>query len=939
MPSRRRVLTRHVLTAAVAAVLLALAPVGAGAQDSPVTAYRHLDESAVARNVLPPGQGRYLNLLEYLAFEGSGSLPERNSDQIALYEDLVAAAPELTPSDLDTLFKDASFGVPEGEVADEYAPRDGVTVLRDGFGAPHVYGQTREDTMFGVGYVSAEDRLFMMDVLRHVGRGRLSEFLGASEANLASDRAQRKGADYSEEELLEMANRVAELDPELGPLARADLENYVEGINAFIAEAIIDRTKLPAEYDALQQLPREWQLTDPVATATLIGATFSPGGGGQLANAAVLQELQKQGHSAAEARAILDDLRMANDPEAPTTIDTPFPFLTELGEPQDGANVVPDDAAAVVEAMSAAALPTAVDGPFGKIPLAATNQASNALLVSSQLSEDGRALAVFGPQVGYWSPEILMELDMHGPGLHARGAAFPGVSLYVLLGRGTNYAWSATTAIGDHRDIRAVELCDPEGGEADLESTHYLDDGECVEMETRTDTWLAKPSAAGFPPEFSEDAIVVQETTERTRHGIVQTRAMADGKPHAFVLQRSSYGKEVDATLTYTAIHDPERMRSIEDLKAAFVDHFSYSFNWFLVHGDDIGYQLTGHYPQLPVGVDPDLPISGDSRWDPVGRLRSADIPNATNPEKGFITNWNGKQAPQWRASDDNWAFGPTQRVQLLDAGVERALSDDGRVSLTELTRAMGIAATQDLYAVQILPLLLDVVGTPDDPELAEAVGLLREWADSGGHRRDLDGDGEYDVQAPIVLFDEWWGRATEAIFRPVLGDAFDQVPLALSEKANPQGSAYWGAWHGQISKDLRQILDRPVDGPMSRTYCGAGDLEECRTALRVSLDAALDAVVAEFGEDPSGWDVDESAEQIAFEAVGVVGLPSMHWQNRPTFQQVLAFGDGAELASPEPVAPARAPLPTTGGGVGLLGLVAVGLAALLRRGFGGLKQ
>lgn len=46
--------------------------------------------------------------------------------------------------------------------------------------------------MFAVGYVTAEDRLFMMDVLRHLGRARLSQFLGDSERNREMDEAQLK---------------------------------------------------------------------------------------------------------------------------------------------------------------------------------------------------------------------------------------------------------------------------------------------------------------------------------------------------------------------------------------------------------------------------------------------------------------------------------------------------------------------------------------------------------------------------------------------------------------------------------------------------------------------------------------------------------------------------------------------------------------------------
>ena len=71
---------------------------------------------------------------------------------------------------------------------------------------------------------------------------------------------------------------------------------------------------------------------------------------------------------------------------------------------------------------------------------------SNAVEITAAHSKSGRALAVMGPQVGFWSPEILLELDLHGGGIDARGAAVPGISNYILLGRARDFAWSATSA-------------------------------------------------------------------------------------------------------------------------------------------------------------------------------------------------------------------------------------------------------------------------------------------------------------------------------------------------------------------------------------------------------------------------------------------------------------------------------------------------------------
>src|SRR5262249_25396276 len=129
---------------------------------------------------------------------------------------------------------------------------------------------------------------------------------------------------------------------------------------------------------------------------------------------------------------------------------------------------------------------------------------SNALVVSAAHSVSGHPLAVFGPQVGYFAPQILMEQDVHGPGIDARGAAFPGVNLYVQLGRGRDYAWSATSAGSDISDTWALPLCSPNGGKPTIDSDYYLYKGTCRQMDTLTrhNDWT--PNLADSTPAGSE---------------------------------------------------------------------------------------------------------------------------------------------------------------------------------------------------------------------------------------------------------------------------------------------------------------------------------------------------------------------------------------------------------------------------------------------------
>jgi acyl-homoserine lactone acylase PvdQ len=888
-----------------------------------VLPYRTGDKSITALNILPPGQGGYLNAADLAAAQGGAGLPAHFTNQSPLYEKLIANVGNVTAANLGEYFKDASFGVPTEDIGREYSPRPGVDILRDKtYNVPHIYGDTRSDTMFGAGYASAEDRLFMMDVLRATGRGHLTELIGPSESNIRMDCSQFRVADYTETELQAMIDQIPNAaDQALAQQARQDVTDYTAGVNQYITEATADPSKLPGEYGALQIAPKPWMPTDTVAVASLIGGNLGVGGGGELENAQFLNALIATGKTESQARTIMADLRLVDDPEAPSTTDNAFPWNTNLGPidpttvaaPDPGTEVKQEDDVVTDSCTGTSGpglpLPRTIDGPLGPIQILFPDVASNALLVGSNLSKSGHPIAVFGPQVAYWSPEILMELDLHGPGIDARGVGFPGISMYVLLGRGDGYGWSATSASGDQVDIRAVKLCDPLGLPPTTSSSSYVRfDGVCTPITPRSQTWTAKPSAGSCSPPEPQGCAPQQITmrTERVElagipgsvglrggnYGLIQARGVVDGQPVAFARQRVSYGGEVDSALTYIEMMNPDLINGAEDFQRAF-SRFNFTFNWFYVDGEDIAFQLGGAHPLRAPGTDPDLPVWDADKWRWPSLLSFAGTPKDISPAKGYITSWNNKQAPGFRAPDDSWGFASVDRVQPLNDGIESARAGDGKVDLVELVQAMGNAATVDLRGYKVLPLMLEAIGDPGTPRLRAVVSLLQAWNASGAHRLDADGNGEYEHQAAIAVMDAWWKPAVQAVFGGVLGAAFDDIPVTLDDAANSSdhnGSSFNDGFYGQVQKDLRSVLGKPVQGPFSRKYCGEGNATACRTALLNSLDGAVTAIESAQGANPGAWQTDEAADEIRFTKVGVQGVPAIPWQNRPTFQQVLEF-------------------------------------------------
>ena len=98
-----------------------------------------------------------------------------------------------------------------------------VTVARDAAGIAHITADTPHDLFFAQGYVHASERMWQMEVWRHISAGRLAEVFGAS--RLDTDKFIRT-----------LGWRVAaqrDLDA-VAPPARAVLDAYTQGVNAWL---------------------------------------------------------------------------------------------------------------------------------------------------------------------------------------------------------------------------------------------------------------------------------------------------------------------------------------------------------------------------------------------------------------------------------------------------------------------------------------------------------------------------------------------------------------------------------------------------------------------------------------------------------------------------------------------------------------------------------
>ena len=193
-------------------------------------------------------------------------------------------------------------------------------IQRDkGFGVPHITASTRGGAMYAIGYATGQDRLFLVDVLRHVGRGQLASFAGGSRGNRQLDRDQWEIAPYTEADLQRQYDQLDDLFGADGARIQQDIRDYVAGLNAYAAEARLNPLKLPFEYAAVAKPIENFTVTDPVAIASLVGGIFGKGGGGELDSALVLQDARKR-FGARRGTRVWRDFRQASDPEHDVTI-------------------------------------------------------------------------------------------------------------------------------------------------------------------------------------------------------------------------------------------------------------------------------------------------------------------------------------------------------------------------------------------------------------------------------------------------------------------------------------------------------------------------------------------------------------------------------------------------------------------------------------------
>ncbi len=483
-----------------------------------------------------------------------------------------------------------------------------VRVDRDAHGIPRITAQTMDDLVFAQGFVTAQDRLWQMDMLRRHAAGELAEVLGHS--LLEHDRTQR----YLQ--LRAVADRSVAT---LAPGERHALEAYSNGVNAAMAAAA---DHLPAEFRLLGYRPAPWQPRDSLLVSFAMAEDLSTNYPDKLNREAVASRLSPEDiaalypvgswrdHPPAEGKPDLTAPReMINIPLDETQ--------AEVATPQHFEDL---QAARATLAQSVSAL--RCDGCAA---------GSNNWVVSGARSASGKPLVANDMHLSITLPGIWYTVELQAGNFHVSGVTLPGVP-YVVVGHNDHVAWGFTNSGADVQDLYVEQVTGDSYRSLDGSMQPLVHQREHIRVKRGLDTTL---------------------DVRETRHGNALTPLISPIFPHesrAIALRWSLYEPGY-ATLP---LYNIDAAASGAELVTAFAHFNGPSQN--LVWGDDgghIGYHLIGLVPLRGVqgqnGISPVPVNAGTYEW--TGFIPYDQLPVVVDPPGGVLATANS------RISADNYPY------------------------------------------------------------------------------------------------------------------------------------------------------------------------------------------------------------------------------------------------------------------------------------------
>ena len=473
---------------------------------------------------------------------------------------------------------------------------DSVTVYRDEKGMPHIYATCEHDLYLATGYVTAQERLWQMDLVRRSSTGRMAEIFGKA---------------FVQTDILTRCLRIEEKSRLMlrdeDPVIVACMQAYADGVNAFITAP---GRKLPFEFRVLSYEPEPWTLEDIVDILGLLGWNLSTKNlDDEIFNYSLVMQA-----GAEKASELIPDWDVPND----------FAY--------------PDFHISDTMITAVSSLIASVDR-VRDLGVSASS-ASNNWAVSGDRTDTGRPILSNDMHLTLTNPGIWMQVHQVIPGLlNVTGVMIPGEP-FIVAGHNERIAWGMTNLLSDDIDIYAEKI-NPDN------PCQYLFNGVWKDMTERSEIIAIKGG--------KQDTVIIRST----HRGPLLSGLLKPADPSLKVewagyeyLDCFPHIDSIGLSMRWVGYDTSDEVRSVYMLnRAGGWDDFRSALSTFRLVSQNVVYADTDG--NIGLNVAGGIPVrkgngimvrSGTTdEYDWIGYVPFEQLPYSFNPANGCVSSANNK--------------------------------------------------------------------------------------------------------------------------------------------------------------------------------------------------------------------------------------------------------------------------------------------------------
>jgi len=499
--------------------------------------------------------------------------------------------------------------------------KEEVKVLRDEKGMAYIYAKNLDDALIAQGFITAQDRLFQMELTKLYATGRISQLVGEKgepvDIRMHTIGFHRQGKKQAE--ILDAYNR-------------RFFQKYLEGVNFYIKNCAKEH---PFEFKLAGIQPTPWGAADSLAVLLFMSWNSAAN-----LETEIIAQMLTEKIGLQKAREI-------------------FPLNINPDDPRpDGSLKTASHSLGAAEVSSDPWLLSYLNDRHLQL-------GSNNWTTGPDFSPGGKPIVANDPHLdarilpGPWYPSALII-----PGVRTVGAGIPGIPGYVI-GRNEHVAFGVTNAYGDAQDLY-IETLDPKSPD------RYLEGDLSLPFEIITEKLFLKDKNA--PNGKKEKEIKIR----LTRRGPVISGVIPGLETKKAITLRWAPFETMSPSLGLDGLMTA---RNSGDIRRAVAQTNSIMLNFVFADKEgNIGWIASGKLPIRSQG-DGTLPYevkSGKDNW--VGWIPAEKMPQSHNPKRGWVGTCNhdtvGKDYPYHYSSHLSPSYRYRRLVDLLDDPRKKTADD-----------------------------------------------------------------------------------------------------------------------------------------------------------------------------------------------------------------------------------------------------------------------